>query len=101
MEKVTRIERETFDQQLRVFVHPAAYWRRIQLILPDSPRFLIAVDKTPKDLGYNRAYKAAPLSSGALIEFRLAPGQFLSGQVDNGAGHLTLIEEATDPPRGT
>lgn len=96
----TKIVPVTLDQQLRVFLEPESYWRRVQIILPDSPVFYVTTEGRPETFGLNRPYKAAPLSSGAQIEFPLAPGQHLAGQVQDGMGVLTLIEAPCDAPKG-
>lgn len=46
----TRFLRATLAQEARIFLGPVPSWRRVQLILPASPKFFIGVDVLPSIL---------------------------------------------------
>ena len=81
-----------------MFLKPVPYWREVQIVVPSSPRFFIKNDVLPRALGYNRPYRVPSLPSGQSIVFPLAPGQFLTGAVEEGHGNLTVISFVIDPP---
>lgn len=108
----TRIVRAMLDQEARVFVGPASFWRRVQIVLPATPRFFIQQDveiaseglvtapDTGKGWGANRVYKAPPMDGDQQITFHLAPGQWLVGATETGAVPVTVILEYSSGPRG-
>ena len=106
----TRIERVPLTQEVRRFLEPADHWRRVQLVLPSETVFFIdedldvassGLDTRPdsgKGPGANRTYKMPPLDGDQQIEFRLAPGQWLVGAVQQGTAQLTMIVEWEEGP---
>lgn len=80
--KPTYSGRITVDQQARLVIDAEegaddGTYREVQLIVPDSPLVLMAIDHpTPLEAGPNRAaYKFTPLAAGTQIVFNLQPQQ--------------------------
>lgn len=106
----TKIERAMLSQEVRMFVAPAAFWRRVQIVLPPEPRFFIGVDvdvtsegadtkaDPPGGWGADRVYKGPPMNGDQQIELRLAPGQWLVGATESGAHPIAVILEWASGP---
>ena len=67
--------------------------RKVQLIVPPSPRVLVMPDIWPEKLGPDRVYKMPPMPTGMLIEFALMPQQWLVAAVVEGEAAITVIVE--------
>jgi len=100
----TKISFARLTQEVRVFLDPAVYPRRVQVLIPEgSQKVLIDEDRPvgtnpdgsskPGAVGRNRVYKLPEFPPGQQIEFMLAPGQWLVGAVDDGTARLTVIVE--------
>lgn len=82
--KPTYDQRVLLTQEIRTFLDPEAdapegSWRRVQVLIPQSPDVFIGIDQKPEKLGLNRNYKLPLYPPGAQITLALLPGQFLSG----------------------
>jgi hypothetical protein len=96
--KKTESYRATLVQEARVFVPPdpdapAGSYRCVQVLIPDSPKVSVAIDKDPKDLGLNREYKMPVWSPGAQITIRLLPDQWLIGASNISFAEVSVIVE--------
>jgi len=104
----TCISRVTFTQEIRIVLPPAAFWRRVQVLVPSDMTVQCDEDRDSKPsvegyatkglAGHNRVYKLPEFPPAAQIEFRLAPGQWLVGAVgahETGIAHVTFIVEPT------
>lgn len=100
--KPTSMDRATCDRSVRCVVHgeddaPANSHRDVQLIVPSSPAvfaglFHAEVNVTD-EVGSDRNYNLAPLSSGIRIKFRLNPTQTLWIMADDSLGFCAVIVE--------
>jgi hypothetical protein len=91
----TQMLRRTLTQEVRIILEPAqaGVMRRVQVLVPDSPKVSMALDKTPQELGFNREYKLPVMPPGAQITFDLLPQQFLVGVCGSGYAEVSLIVE--------
>ena len=72
---------------------PPGAWRRVQVIIPESPEVFIGIDRTPEEIGLNRNYKMPRYAPGAQIELSLLPEQFLTGMSGTGFAVVSIIVE--------
>ena len=70
-----------------------AWERRVQILVPASPKIYFGIDLHPNELGPNRVYKLPVLAAGTPIKLRLFPDQWLIAATDVGLGLLSLIVE--------
>jgi len=125
--KATKILRATVAQEARIILGPTDGWRKVQVVLPDSPKVFLALDVFPSIIasegrarqmplppsspdaltlnngeggavGWDRNYKMPEFTSGRFIEYQLAPGQWLTAQAGTGLAVMALIIEWMDEP---
>lgn len=85
-------------QEARVFLDPeldapAGAWRRVQILIPQSPEVFIGIDRVPERLGLNRTYKLPLYPPGAQITLALLPHQFLTGASGINTANVSMIIE--------
>lgn len=91
-------ERVTCTQEARCILEPdqdapQGTLRRVQVIVPNSPKCYLAIDADPQLVGPNRTYKLPVASPGAMITFHLQPEQWLVAAAHEGYVELSLIVE--------
>jgi hypothetical protein len=96
--KPTIADRITLVQEARVFLEPdadapAGSWRRVQILVPQSPEVFIGIDRKPTALGLDRNYKVPLFPPGAQITLALLPGQFLMGMSGSGFALVSIVVE--------
>lgn len=96
--------RATLTQEARVILGaeqgaPEDSYRRVQILVPNSPPMLLAIDMHPQQafedagIGPNRTYKVPPLPAGQAIVVRLRPEQTLMAMSAEGLCFPVLIVE--------
>ena len=91
--------RATCRQSARVMLEPEpsdappGSVRRVQVLVPPSPKCYLTLDETPESLGPNRTYKMPVASPGAALVFHLLPEQFLVGASHEGNAEFSIIVE--------
>lgn len=87
--------RATLSQELRILLQPTTekVLRRVQVIVPASPRVYCVVDPKEADVGTNKNYNFPVFHPGQVIQFTLAPSQSLAGMADVGRADLALVVE--------
>jgi hypothetical protein len=96
--KATYDVRVLLSQEIRTFLEPEldappGSWRRVQLLIPQSPEVYLGIDQKPEALGLNRNYKLPLYPPGAQITVALLPHQFLSGCAGIATAKLSMIVE--------
>lgn len=102
----TRISRVLLTQEIAMFLPPAPYGRKVQIMIPQGTIIYIDEDRpvelnddgTAPDgfVARNRNYWLPPFESGQVIEFSLCEGQWLVGCTEIGTVAVCMTVE----PRG-
>lgn len=95
--KDTEIIRTTVTQEVRVVLQPCAVQgarvRKVQVLVPDSPKVYMDLDVSPDEVGPNRTYKLPVIPPGVSITFHVLPGQHLVAASGSMNAEVTLIVE--------
>lgn len=96
--KPTYDDRILLPQEARVVLEPepdapAGGWRRVQILIPQSPGVFFAIDKKPQRMGLDRNYKIPPYPPGQAIVLHLLPEQYVMGMSEQGYALCTIIVE--------
>lgn len=94
----TEIIRTTVKQEVSVILKPCAdasvRERKVQVLVPETPKVFMALDVEPGWVGPNRTYKLPVIPPGVSITFHLQPGQVLVAAADAGVAEVTVIVES-------
>jgi hypothetical protein len=96
--KDTQILRRTVTQEVRVILpsctDSVVKERKVQVLIPDSPKVFMDLDVSPEDVGPNRTYKLPVIPPGVTITFHIKPGQYLVAATDKTTAEVSLIVES-------
>ena len=94
--------RLTLTQEVRVIIPPIDVTkypqfrnchRKVQIFIPQSPKFTLDNDILPEEIGPNRTYKMPPVPPNVPVRFHLRLDQFIVGAVDDGFGETSALIE--------
>lgn len=96
--KPTEFIRTTLSQEIRVILGPeegvsSTSIRRVQILVPESPKMSAVLDVTPEYCGLDREYKLPTMPPGAQIKFDLLPHQWIIACANEKFVEASLIVE--------